>query len=115
LSAELLHVALTDGSYRRHMEKVRGRLAKARVEVMRRLRAIGIIPWIEPHAGLFVWCRLPDGIEALAVARRGLDEDVVFAPGNVFSLSRSAGHYLRFNVAMMDDPRIYRCLERAIA
>ena len=114
LSAELLHVALTDGTYRRHMDKTRARLARARADTIRRLRTIGIEPWIEPHAGLFLWCRLPHGADAITVARRGLEDDVVFAPGNVFSLSRSASHYLRFNVAMMGDPRIYRCLERAV-
>jgi len=114
LSAELLHAALTDGSYRRHMDKINSRLARARAEAMRRLRGIGIEPWIEPRAGLFLWCRLPDGVDAVAVAQRGVEEDIVFAPGNVFSLSQSASHYLRFNVAMMAEPRIYRCLERAM-
>ena len=114
LSAELLHAALTDGSYRRHMDKINSRLARARAEAMRRLRGIGIEPWIEPRAGLFLWCRLPHGVDAVAVAQRGVEEDIVFAPGNVFSLSQSASHYLRFNVAMMAEPRIYRCLERAM-
>jgi DNA-binding transcriptional MocR family regulator len=115
LSAELLHAALTDGSYRRHMDRINARLARARVDTIRRLRDIGIQPWIEPRAGLFLWCRLPDGVDAVAVARHGLEEDIVFAPGNVFSLSQSASHYLRFNVAMMADPRIYRCLRQAIS
>jgi len=113
LSAQLLHSALTDGGYRRHLDQIHARLARARVETVRRLRDIGIEPWIEPRAGLFLWCRLPDGVDAVAVARRGLEEDIVFAPGNVFSLSQSASQYLRFNAAMMEDARIYRCLERA--
>ena len=114
LSAELLHAALTDGSYRRHMDKIHVRLARARADVIRRLRSIGIEPWIEPRAGLFLWCRLPEGIDAVAVAQRGLEEDIIFAPGNVFSLSQSASHYLRFNAAMMEDARIYQCLARAM-
>ena len=114
LSAQLLHAALTDGGYRRHMDRVHARLAKARADVTRRLRAIGIEPWIEPRAGLFLWCRLPDGVDAVAVAQRGVEENIVFAPGNVFSLNQSASNYLRFNAAMSDDPRIYRCLEQAI-
>jgi len=114
LSAHVLHSALTDGGYRRHMDQIHGRLARARAEAVRRLRDIGIEPWIEPRAGLFLWCRLPDGVDAAAVARRGLEEDIVFAPGNVFSLSQSASRYLRFNAAMMGDERIYRCLEGAM-
>jgi DNA-binding transcriptional MocR family regulator len=39
---------------------------------------IGVIPWIEPGAGLFLWCKLPNGIDAADVARRGLADDVLF-------------------------------------
>jgi DNA-binding transcriptional MocR family regulator len=107
LSAELVRVALTDGSYRRHVERVRARLAQARHRTLERLTAIGIVPWIEPVAGMFLWCRLPDGVDATEVARSGLAQNIVFAPGNVFSLDQSAGNYLRFNAAMMEDERIY--------
>jgi DNA-binding transcriptional MocR family regulator len=96
------------------MEKVRIRLGRARAEAIGRLKAMGIQPWIEPAAGLFLWCRLPDGVDATTVARRGLEQNIVFAPGNVFSLSQAASHYLRFNAAMMGDDRIYRCLEQAM-
>lgn len=115
MSAELLLSVLTDGSYRRHMDGLRARLAEARERTARRLKAIGIIPWIEPAAGMLLWCRLPDGIDAADVARRALADDVVLAPGNVFSLGRSAAGYLRFNVAQMEDERIFRVLEAGVA
>jgi len=113
LSAELVHTALTDGSYRRHMEKVRGRLDHAREKAITRLESIGVEAWTKPTAGIFLWCRLPDGVDAAHVARRGLEENIVFAPGDAFSLSRSAASFLRFNVAMMDDPQILSCIARA--
>jgi DNA-binding transcriptional MocR family regulator len=71
--------------------------------------------WIEPAAGLFLWCKLPDAIDAAAVARRGLADDVLFAPGNVFSVSQSAGSFMRFNVAMMEDSKIFRVLQSAMS
>lgn len=110
--AALLHGALTDSGYRRHVEAVRVRLGRARDRAIKRLKAIGITPWIEPAAGLFLWCALPGEIDAQEVARRGLEEDIVFAPGNVFSASGSASHFLRFNVTMMDDERVFEVLER---
>jgi DNA-binding transcriptional MocR family regulator len=115
LSAELLRAALVNGTYRRHMEKVRGRLAQARTETLRRLAMIGVKPWIRPEAGLFLWCRLPDEVNAAEVARRALAEQIVFAPGNVFSVAQSAASFMRFNVAMMDDDRIYKALKRLCA
>jgi len=46
------------------------------------------------------------------VARRGLAENIIFAPGNVFSLSGSHASYVRLNATMMDDPRIFDFLGR---
>jgi len=114
LSAELMLTVLTDGSYRRYLERLRARLAVTMHRTVRRLDAIGIRPWIEPAAGMFLWCRLPDGIDAADVAHRALAEDIVLAPGNAFSLGHSAGGYLRFNVAQMSDERIFRVLADAM-
>jgi DNA-binding transcriptional MocR family regulator len=112
LSAELIHATLTDGSYRRHMEKVRARLDDAREKAMARLKSVGVEAWTKPTAGIFIWCRLPDGVDAAHLARKGLEENIVFAPGDAFSLSRSAASYLRFNVARMADPRILSFIAR---
>jgi DNA-binding transcriptional MocR family regulator len=80
-----------------------------------RLCAAGLTPWIEPHGGLFVWARLPDGLDAVEIARLGLAEDVAFAPGPVFSAAPDAYAYLRFNVAASVAPRGFDALERAMA
>jgi len=114
LSADLVLALLKDGSYRKHMESLRQRLAQAMEKTIARLEAIGIKPWIRPQAGIFLWCRLPDGLDAAMIARRALAENVVLAPGNAFSLSQSAGGFLRFNVAQSTDEGIFRVLERAM-
>jgi DNA-binding transcriptional MocR family regulator len=79
-----------------------------------RLRAIGITPWLRPQAGMFLWCRLPEGTDAATLARSCLQESVVLAPGNAFSQSLSAGDFLRFNVAQSTDSRIFQVLARAL-
>lgn len=114
LTAELLHAVLTDGSYRRHVEGVRARLTRAMARVTNRLRAIGIEPWIEPAAGIFLWAELPDGADAVDLARRALAEDIVLAPGPVFSTTGGWRRHLRFNVARSDDERLYAFLERSM-
>jgi DNA-binding transcriptional MocR family regulator len=79
-----------------------------------RLKAIGIEPWLMPDAGMMLWCRLPDGIDASTLARAALAENIVLAPGNVFSVSQSAGNLMRFNVSQMVHERIFETLRRAI-
>ncbi|WP_241659849.1 PLP-dependent aminotransferase family protein [Sphingomonas glacialis] len=113
LSAEILHGVLTDGGYRRHIEGVRARLARSTARTLRRLRDVGLEPWIDPAAGLFVWARLPGGRDAAALARTALGQDIVLAPGNVFSPSGTWGDYLRFNVVTSDDDRVSAFLENA--
>lgn len=115
LAAEFVHGVLTDGSYRRHLDGMRARLAGAMSATSKRLAAIGIEPWIEPRAGMFLWCRLPEGVDAAEIARRALRENVVLAPGNVFSVTQSAGGFLRFNAAQCADPRIFMILKQALA
>jgi DNA-binding transcriptional MocR family regulator len=114
LSASLLHAVLTDSGHRRHMENVRARLSRATAKTLAQLRRVGIEPWLEPAAGLFVWARLPDGIDAVTLARKALAEDIVLAPGNVFSAEGQWGDHLRFNVAMSEDSRIFDFLARAV-
>ncbi|HLZ98143.1 MAG TPA: aminotransferase class I/II-fold pyridoxal phosphate-dependent enzyme [Steroidobacteraceae bacterium] len=114
MAAKLLHHVLSDGGFRRHMDQVRARLQEKMDRTIKRLKSIGVVPWTVPAAGLFVWCKLPDMIDAADVARRALADDVLFAPGNVFSVSQSAGSFMRFNVAMMEDPKIFRVLQSAM-
>jgi len=114
LSAELVLALLKDGTYRKHIDALRLRLSRAMGETIPRLKAIGITPWLEPQAGMFLWCRLPDGIDAADTARRALAANVVLAPGNAFSLSRTASGFLRFNVAQSSDERIFKVVEAAM-
>lgn len=115
LNAELVRAVLGDGSYRKHLETLRVRLSHAMSDVSGKLRGLGIVPLLQPQAGLFLWCRLPDGLDAAEIARIALESRIVLAPGNVFSLSRSADNLMRFNVSQMSDPRIFEVLAQVIA
>ncbi len=112
--AELVHRLLVDGTYRRHLDSLRAKLADAMGETLRRLSALGLAAWTRPQAGLFVWAQLPGGLDAAQIAREALGEGVVLAPGNVFSVSRSAGDFLRFNVSQCNRPKVYETLQRAM-
>lgn len=114
LSAQLVHALLTDGTYRRHTEMLRSKLADAMTLVANRLKAAGLELWTEPQGGLFLWARLPEGMDSAPIARHALQHGVVFAPGNVFSPSRTAANYLRFNVAQSMEPRVFEVLHNAM-
>ena len=115
LAAELAITVLGDGGYRRHLEALRVRLSATMAQVAGRLKPLGIEPWLMPEAGMMLWCRLPDGIDAADLARAAVAEGVVLAPGNVFSVSQSATNFMRFNVSQTLDERIFEVLRRSLA
>lgn len=112
--AELVYELLRQGSYRRYLDTLRARLSDCMGETVTRLRRLGLTLWSEPQGGVFLWARLPDMLDAGAVSRYALEQGVVLAPGNVFSLGQSATQYLRFNVAQSQSPRIYNVLASAM-
>ncbi|NNM75256.1 PLP-dependent aminotransferase family protein [Enterovirga sp. DB1703] len=114
VAAELVYATLSDGSYRKHLDALRRRLSKARREAAGKLERLGIRPWLMPRGGFYLWCELPEGLDAAELARAALREKLVLAPGDVFSPSRSAGGFMRFNVAQMSDPRAIALLSRAM-
>ncbi len=112
--AEAVAEALSGGGRRKHMEALRRRLSRARRETILKLRSLGVEPWVEPRGGFYLWGRLPEGRDSAEIARAALAEKVVFAPGDVFSVSRSAGSFMRFNAAQCGDPRVYEVLARLL-
>jgi len=114
VATELIASVLAGGGYRKHMEHLRERLSRARRLAVARLAPLGIVPWIMPRGGFYLWCRLPDGQDSTVIARRCLEEKVVLAPGNVFSVSQTAASFVRFNVAQLGGERILSVLRRAM-
>ncbi|MGV6872219.1 aminotransferase-like domain-containing protein [Pseudochelatococcus sp. B33] len=114
VAAELVFAALSDGSYRKHLQALHRRLARARRDTAARLETLGISPWLMPRGGFYLWCSLPDGRDAAAVAHAALREGVVLAPGDVFSISQTASGFMRFNAAQMGDPRVFEVLGSAL-
>ncbi|MCX2721575.1 PLP-dependent aminotransferase family protein [Roseibium salinum] len=115
VAAELLAGVLSGGSYRKHLVEIRGRLSSARKSAAARLAPLGITPWTQPRGGFYLWCRFPEGIDTGEVAKHCAQENVILAPGNVFSPSQSAASFMRFNVAQMADKRVLHVLENAMA
>lgn len=108
--SSILHAALTDGSYRKHMATLHKRLGLVRTEAITKLETIGIKPTIQPRGGFYLWCELPARTDAAKIAQAALKQDLVLAPGNVFSASQSKTSFMRFNVSQMQNDRCYEIL-----
>lgn len=113
-AAELVCQVLSDGHFRRHLDTVRQKLAVVRGQTAERLETLGVKVWFRPQAGMFLWCELPEGMDASHLAQKALTERIVLAPGNAFSVSQNAPRFLRFNIAQSQDERLYAFLKREL-
>ncbi len=108
----LLYGMLTDGHYRKFLTRLRERLDGARANVIRAFEKIGLQIFAEPSAGMFVWARFPEIEDTLALAERALREGFMLAPGNVFRPHLEPTPWMRFNVAICEELRVLRWIER---
>lgn len=111
INERLLYELLTDGYYRKHLEKLRTRLRKARLEATRSLERSGLQIYQESEDGLFIWARRQSEENATALAASAAKQGVMLAPGALFSPQQEASPWLRFNAACCSDPAIFRLLE----
>lgn len=114
LNAEIVFQALIDSSYPKHLDWLKRQLHKAMTETIHKLAQLEIYPWLIPTAGIFLWCKLPEGIHASELSKHCLEHGVILAPGNAFSQTQDAGKFMRFNVAQCIDKKVFDILEIAI-
>ena len=106
LAEQIICTMLSDGSYAKHTRRTVDRLYESSSRVTSWLLEAGCSVSSLPHEGLFIWTRLPEGHHAETLARKGLEIDLVLAPGTLLSKAPDASHYLRFNVAHSDNTQV---------
>ena len=59
-----------------------------------------------------VWARFPHIEDSLALAEASRRDGVMLAPGSVFRPHLERSPWMRFNVAVCEEPRVQHSLER---
>jgi DNA-binding transcriptional MocR family regulator len=111
----LVYLMLVDGHYRKYLARLHERLNAVRVEVVRAFEEIGLEIFVEPNAGMFIWARFPQVEDALSLAEAAARDDIMLAPGAVFRPHLERSPWMRFNVAVCEEPRVQRWLRGAAA
>lgn len=112
ITQRVMHQILLEGSYRKHIERVRSRLQEKRGQVIQQLEQCGLRVHAEPAGGMFIWARLPEGQNATEIATLATRENIMLAPGNLFRPYQEPSPWLRFNAAHCDDGRVFDFLAR---
>ena len=114
-SENLVYLMLTEGRYRKFIERIRNRLAEATYSTIKLLEKSGLEIYAEPKGGMFVWAQVPRMSDSVPLATQAAQAGVILAPGNIFRPQMQASPWLRFNVAYALDPRLERYLGEALA
>lgn len=112
IGERVVYRILSEGVYRKHLDRIRGRLDAARPQALRRLEALGLRPDPAPAAGMFAW--VDCGRDTNAVAARAMRDGLLLAPGSLFSPKQLPSTHMRLNVAALQDAGTLRLLERAL-
>jgi DNA-binding transcriptional MocR family regulator len=112
IGERVVYKILSDGLYRKHLDRVRGRLDAVRPKALRQIEALGLRPEPAPASGMFVW--VDAGRDTNELAARAMGEDLLLAPGSLFSPNQLPSTRMRLNVAALQDPATFRFLERAL-
>lgn len=115
IGERLVHQILTDGHYRKHLDKLRGRLREAREQALRSLEKLGMAPFAEPEGGMFVWIDMGAGVNPVEIAAVAAREGLMLAPGNLFRPHQEPSRWMRFNASSSNDPAVSAFLARALA
>ncbi|GAB3625576.1 PLP-dependent aminotransferase family protein [Pandoraea terrae] len=112
INERIVYKVLTEGHYRRHADRLRGRLDEVREKTARTLERIGLRMYSEPSAGMFLWA--DTGVDTSALAAAGHEAGFLFAPGALFSPRQAPSTWMRMNIANSSDPGMLTFLERQL-
>lgn len=112
IGERVIYKILSDGHYRKHVDRLRGKLDKVRDNRLRQLEQAGLTTENVPSAGMFVW--VETGCDINVLAEKALDEGYLLAPGSLFSPSQLPSTRMRMNIASTTDPEFLNFLQSKI-
>ena len=112
LGERVVYKVLSEGLYRKHLDRVRARLDGVRSKAIRQMERVGLSVPLAPPAGMFVWAET--GVDTNLLAARAMSENLLLAPGSLFSPSQLPSTKMRLNVASLGDTAVWKFLEREL-
>nr|WP_315259015.1 PLP-dependent aminotransferase family protein [uncultured Duganella sp.] len=109
IGERVVYKVLSEGSYRKHADRLRARLDGIRAKTLRQMERVGLKVDGSPPAGMFVWADA--GCDTNLLTERAMAHNLLLAPGSLFSPKQLPSTRMRLNVAAMQEPAVWRFLE----
>jgi len=111
LFEQIVYRMLSEGSYAKHRKRMVQRLTEAGGRVEQWLKRCGCELPMGYEGGMFIWARLPAGVDGERLAQVALKQGMVLAPGALFGYDPAHRDSMRFNVAHSDEAQVRQLFE----
>lgn len=101
LSQEIVNAYVNSGKLEGHIEEICAQYKEKRDAMLAKLEEFpNSITYTRPDGGLFIWAELPEGIDAMPIFEKAVDNSVAFVPGTHFYADGSGKNTMRLNFSM---------------
>jgi 2-aminoadipate transaminase len=105
---------MTNYDFEGHLKRIR-KIYKNKAELLMNLADKYLSPKVtfdRIEGGLFLWCRLPDGVDMQDFCKKAIEHKVALVPGNAFLTSEDEPcSYFRINYSTPSDDELRRGME----
>ena len=115
LNEMVLLELLSAGRWRKHLERLQGRLATARTAAARQLRQAGMLLHHPGEGGLFLWGAVPAGVDVDELVRDAYLNKILLVRGATFRADDAPDPHIRFNVAFSQHAQLASYLSVRLA
>lgn len=113
-SQYLIYEYVQNGALDRHIERLKVAYHERRDAMLRAMKEFWpeSITWTKPDGGLFLWVKLPEGIDAKEILPKAIEEKVAYVPGQPFFPDGNGKNTLRLNFSNASLENIHEGIKR---
>ncbi|HTD03830.1 PLP-dependent aminotransferase family protein [Undibacterium sp.] len=112
IGERVVYKILSEGHYRKHVDRIRGKLDSVRDNITKRVENLGMKVDYRTPAGMFLWT--DTGCDTNALTEKAMEQGFLLAPGSLFSPNQLPSTRMRINIAAMSDPGVWEFLEQEV-
>ena len=109
LSQKLIARYLDDGTYYKILDTFRdiySRKQRLVCEMLDEMKYLGI-KYSKPRGGVYIWCRLPEGVDSKSFVAKAYSRGLALIPGYIFYPYKNGGRsYIRINYSFETEERL---------
>lgn len=114
INERLIYQMLTDGYYRKYLDKIHKRLQEEKEKALENFQKIGLSPQVEPLGGMFMWVEMPKHVDIIELVNQATQQGITLAPGNLFRPHHEPSQGIRFNIASTNEAKNFKLLKSQI-